>query len=91
MERAIAPGGPLDLITQLTEVISELAPNLLAMQDTVHELAETVDLLNQSVAPLGGLADRLPKRLTRGTKSSGEVTGSQRGGRDTPDQPQISP
>ncbi|MGV9671244.1 hypothetical protein ACWDPV_11700 [Gordonia sp. NPDC003504] len=91
VERAIAPGGPLDLITQLTEVISELAPNLLAMQDTVHELAETVDLLNQSVAPLGGLADRLPKRLTRGAKGTGDVTGPQRGGRETPDQPQISP
>ncbi|MEO9327284.1 hypothetical protein [Gordonia aurantiaca] len=71
IERAIAPGGPLDRITELTEVIGQLAPNLLAMQDTVHELAETVDLLNQTVAPLGGLAERLPKRLTRGSKNSG--------------------
>ncbi|MCR5976931.1 hypothetical protein GDN83_04085 [Gordonia jinghuaiqii] len=71
VERAIAPGGPLDRITELTEVIGQLAPNLLAMQDTVHELAETVDLLNQTVAPLGGLADRLPKRLTRGAKGTG--------------------
>lgn len=71
VERAIAPGGPLDRITELTEVIGQLAPNLLAMQDTVHELAETVDLLNQTVAPLGGLAERLPKRLTRPPKGSG--------------------
>ena len=35
------------------------------------ELAETVDLLNQTVAPLGGLAERLPKRLTRPPKGSG--------------------
>ncbi|MFT4125732.1 MAG: hypothetical protein QM662_05825 [Gordonia sp. (in: high G+C Gram-positive bacteria)] len=68
IERAIAPGGPLDRISELTEVISQLAPNLLAMQETVHELAETVELLNASVAPLGNLADRLPKRLTRGAK-----------------------
>lgn len=71
VERAIAPGGPLDRITELTEVIGQLAPNLLAMQDTVHELAETVELLNQTVAPLGGLAERLPKRLTRPPKGSG--------------------
>lgn len=70
VERAIAPDGPLDRITELTEVIGQLAPNLLAMQDTVHELAQTVDLLNQTVAPLGGLADRLPKRLTRGSRGS---------------------
>lgn len=76
VERAIAPDGPLDRITELTEVIGQLAPNLLAMQDTVHELAETVDLLNQSVAPLGGLADRLPKRLTRGPKSGSGQTGN---------------
>ena len=56
---------------QLTEVIGQLAPTLLAMQDTVHELGETVDLLNQTVAPLGGLADRLPKRLTRAKGSGG--------------------
>ncbi|GAC66457.1 hypothetical protein [Gordonia soli] len=74
VERAIAPGGPLDRITELTEVISKLAPNLLTMQDTVHELAETVDLLNQSVAPLGGLADKLPKRLTRTPRGSGGST-----------------
>ncbi|MCZ0914030.1 MULTISPECIES: hypothetical protein [Gordonia] len=71
VERAIAPGGPLDRFTELTEVMGQLAPNLIAMQDTVHELAETVDLLNQTVAPLGGLAERLPKRLTRGPKGSG--------------------
>ncbi|WAC56155.1 hypothetical protein [Gordonia sp. SL306] len=77
VERAIAPDGPLDRITELTEVIGQLAPNLLAMQDTVHELAETVDLLNQTVAPLGGLADRLPKRLTRGSKGgSGHSSGT---------------
>ena len=70
VERAITPGGTLDRITELTEVIATLAPNLIAMQDTVHELAETVDLLNQTVAPLGGLADRLPKRLTRGSRNS---------------------
>ena len=44
--------------------------------DEAHErvraiLAETVDLLNQTVAPLGGLAERLPKRLTRPPKGSG--------------------
>ena len=71
VERAIAPGGPLDRISELTEVIGQLGPNLLAMQETVHELAETVDLLNQTVAPLGGLAERLPKRLTRPPKGSG--------------------
>ena len=64
-------GGPLDRISELTEVIGQLGPNLLAMQETVHELAETVDLLNQTVAPLGGLAERLPKRLTRPPKGSG--------------------
>ncbi|MGW6032583.1 hypothetical protein ACWFOS_02920 [Gordonia terrae] len=71
VERAIAPGGPLDRITELTEVIGQLGPTLITMQETVHELAETVDLLNQSVAPLGGLAERLPKRLTRPPKGSG--------------------
>ncbi|WP_238420115.1 hypothetical protein [Gordonia sp. 'Campus'] len=71
VERAIAPGGPLDRITELTEVIGQLGPSLIAMQETVHELADTVDLLNQSVAPLGGLAERLPKRLTRPPKGSG--------------------
>ncbi|MBD0023033.1 hypothetical protein GII33_15650 [Gordonia pseudamarae] len=64
VERAIAPGGPLDRIAELTEMIGQLAPTLIAMQDTVHELSATVDLLTQSVAPLGGLAERLPKRLT---------------------------
>ncbi|MGC4933008.1 hypothetical protein ACLQ3C_04930 [Gordonia sp. DT30] len=91
VERAIAPGGPLDRITELTEVIGQLAPNLLAMQDTVHELAETVDLLNQTVAPLGGLAERLPKRLTRGSKG-GNVPGTparDHGGHEGP--PQITP
>jgi len=62
-ERAIAPGGPLDRIAELTEMIGQLAPTLIAMQDTVHELSETVELLTASVAPLGGLAERLPKRL----------------------------
>ena len=37
------------------------------MQETVDHLNEVVELLNRSVAPIGGLADRLPKRLTRGT------------------------
>lgn len=80
VERAIAPDGPLDRITELTEVISQLAPNLLAMQDTVHELADTVDLLNQTVAPLGGLAERLPKRFTRAPKGGGSGDGSGSGG-----------
>lgn len=71
VERTIAPGGPLDRITELTEVISELAPNLLALQDTVHDLAHTVDMLNQTVAPLGGLAERLPKRLIRTPRGNG--------------------
>lgn len=79
VERAIAPNGPLDRITELTEVIGQLAPNLLAMQDTVHELAETVDLLNQTVAPLGGLADRLPKRLTRGSRNGSAPSGGPAG------------
>ena len=41
-------------------MIGQLAPTLIAMQDTVHELSETVELLTASVAPLGGLAERLP-------------------------------
>ena len=79
VERAIAPDGPLDRITELTEVIGQLAPNLLAMQDTVHELAETVELLNQTVAPLGGLAERLPKRLTRPPRHTGTHDGGPSG------------
>lgn len=89
VERAITPGGTLDRITELTEVIGALAPNLVAMQDTVHELAETVDLLNQTVAPLGGLAERLPKRLTRGSKHSNEST-ARDGSGEHPDPPQLS-
>ncbi|MDL9943995.1 hypothetical protein QSJ19_00055 [Gordonia sp. ABSL11-1] len=98
VERAIAPDGPLDRITELTEVIGQLAPNLLAMQDTVHELAETVDLLNQTVAPLGGLAERLPKRLTRGARNSSSgssgtpsiTDGSERNGYSRPGGPDES-
>ena len=93
VERAIAPGGPLDRITELTEVIGDLAPSLVTMQDTVHELAETVELLNQSVAPLGSLADRLPKRLTRPSKNATEAAPSTQADRRTvrarTDPPQI--
>jgi hypothetical protein len=46
--------------------MNELTPSLMAMQEAVSDLRATVELLNASVAPLGGLADRLPKRLTRG-------------------------
>ena len=70
VERAIAPGGPLDRIAELTEMIGQLAPTLIAMQDTVHELSETVELLTASVAPLGGLAERLPKRLMAKPRNS---------------------
>ncbi|OZC31273.1 hypothetical protein [Gordonia polyisoprenivorans] len=90
VERAIAPDGPLDRITELTEVIGQLAPNLLAMQDTVHELAETVDLLNQTVAPLGGLAERLPKRLTRGHRGGNDSPTSTRGSEPDDGPPQIT-
>lgn len=88
VERAIAPGGPLDRITELTEVIGQLAPNLVAMQDTIHELAQTVELLNQTVAPLGGLAERLPKRLTRAARTGDPIPMDR--AHDDPDQPQIS-
>ncbi|MGW0039351.1 hypothetical protein [Gordonia sp. NPDC003376] len=83
VERAIAPGGPLDRITELTEVIGQLAPSLVAMQDTVHELSATVELLNQTVSPLGGLADRLPKRLTRAPKGPAEAVPPHVAGRTT--------
>lgn len=76
VERAIAPGGPLDRVTELTETITQLAPALIAMQDTVKDLRETVDLLTASVAPLGNLADRLPKRLTRGPANGGGTSTS---------------
>ncbi len=35
-----APGGTIDRITELTEVISQLAPSIVAIQETVHELRE---------------------------------------------------
>lgn len=89
VERAIAPGGPLDRITELTEVIGQLAPNLVAMQDTVHELAATVDLLNQTVAPLGGLAERLPKRLIRGGKGEDAPRPAGSPARNSRERPQI--
>lgn len=76
LEKLIAPGGPLDQFTELSETLASLPPNLASMQATVDHLNEIVILLNASVAPIGGLADRLPKRLTRGGAGNGNGGGT---------------
>ena len=75
VERAIAPGGPIERISELTDVIGQLAPSIVAIQETVHELRDAVDVLNNAVTPLGDLAGRLPKRLTRNSGRTHEING----------------
>ncbi len=75
LEQMIAAGGPLDKFAELSDTLAALPPNLTELQATVDHLNEVVELLNSSVAPLGGLAERLPKRLTRGTPRSIDSVG----------------
>jgi hypothetical protein len=57
-------------LTELVEVIGELAPNIRKMQETVDQLNDAAEVLGQAVLPLGELVGRLPKRLVRTRKPS---------------------
>lgn len=62
VEKLVAEGGTLDQLVALGPILEEVHPRLLELVGTLPELRASIEVLGESVGPLGDLANRIPGR-----------------------------
>lgn len=62
VEKLVADGGTLDQLVALGPILEQVHPRLLDLVSTLPELRASIEVLGESVGPLGDLANRIPGR-----------------------------